>query len=82
VKDILLRHALKLLLSQVNRTLQSEESSTMGKVPEIKLTFSFRDVSYAAMLSVLTQCAGFDFMVEEGHLVVGPREEILSRLKR
>jgi hypothetical protein len=74
VKDLLLENNLMLLLSQV------EGGSLRGGVPRVKLTFSFENVPFAAILAIVTQCAGLDYVIEDGHVVVGPQEELLRRL--
>lgn len=76
VKDLIVRHNLSLLLSQVER------SQVVGTLPEVKLTFSFENVPFTAILSVLTQSTGLDYLVDDGRLIVGPREEIEARLRR
>ena len=74
VKDLQMIHCFQLLLAQI------EGATFEGKCPEVKLSFSFEDLPLMSILSVMTQSSGADWIIENGKLIVGPRDEIARRL--
>jgi hypothetical protein len=75
VKDLPLKNAFALLFSQ-NTTLWT------GKVPDVKCTFAFENAPFWAVLAMMTQCCGLDFVIENDRVILGPQQEILERLPK
>lgn len=70
VRGLVMRNSLILLVSQFEGELLP------AKYPEKALDFSFDNIPSAAVLAIMTQCAGLDYTIEGGKVIVGPREEI------
>jgi hypothetical protein len=70
VRDLNLINSLKLLLGQI------EGDFLKGDYSNAKLTFAFDNLPATAILAIMTQAYGLDYAIENGHVLVGPREQI------
>jgi hypothetical protein len=77
VHDIVLDGAMRLLLQPRQVAVQIAPAAR-----DVRLTLDLQNQSSWAVIALATHCCGFDFMIQDGKVVIDTREEIQRRLAK
>jgi hypothetical protein len=77
VQDIVLDGAMRLLLQPRQVAFQIAPAAR-----DVRLTLDLQNQSSWAVIALATQCCGFDFLIQDGKVVIDTREEIQRRLAK
>lgn len=75
VQDIVLDGAMRLLLQPRRVAHQIAPAAR-----DVRLTLDLQNQSSWAVIALATQCCGFDFLIQDGKVVIDTRDEIQRRL--